>query len=108
MPRKGRQRPIGATDSGPSPGDYALCSLPSRAAARAIVEQRTSGKDRFDFIVDIGITIDDLKIGEWTEDEDGRLTRVSLIPEGMSMEEAERIVSERRLWGESISAATRT
>ena len=45
-------------------------------------------------IIDLGVTIDDLKIGEWTENEDGGLSRVSLIPEGIHMEEAERIVSQ--------------
>ena len=81
--------------TGPKPGEFPLGSPQSRAAARAQLERRYAGRKTIDFIVDLGMSIEDLKIGEWIGTEDGTLSRISLIPEGMTMEEAERIVAER-------------
>jgi len=40
MANKGAQRRLGATDGGPKPGSYALGSVESRAAARAMLDAR--------------------------------------------------------------------
>ncbi len=40
MANKGAQRRLGATDSGPKPGSYALGSVESRVAARAMLDAR--------------------------------------------------------------------
>jgi hypothetical protein len=77
------------------PGDYALGSPQSRAAARAILARQSASRKRQDIIIvssiprprGNGITID-----QWKEGEDERLTRVSVLPSGMTMEEAEEIV----------------
>ena len=81
---------------GPNPGDYRLGSAASRAAARSTLKRKFAGRERLNLILDLGTRMDDLKIGEWEENKDGTFTRVSIIPEGMSMEEAERIWEERR------------
>jgi hypothetical protein len=39
---------------------------------------------------------DGIRIGEWSEDKDGTLSRTSFLPPGMSIEEAERIAAGQR------------
>jgi len=80
------------------PGDYALGSPQSRAAARAILARRLAGRKKVDLIVTSSIPRprgDGIRIGEWSEDKDGTLRRTSFLPPGLTMEEAERIVSGR-------------
>ena len=81
------------------PGDYAIGSPESRAAARAVLERRLAERNRG------GITLvsniprpsgDEVSIGDWCEGNNGTLIRFCSLPTGMRMEEAERIVAERR------------
>lgn len=78
------------------PGDYVLGSPQSRAAARAVLARRFAEREKFDLVVSSTIPRprgDGIRIGKWSEGEDGRLTRVSFLPMGMTIEEAERIVA---------------
>jgi hypothetical protein len=76
------------------PGDFALGSERSRAAARRLVDQRSSGKQRFTLIMDVAY-VGEPRCSPWIEAEDGTLSRVYCLPEGMTLEEAERIMAER-------------
>jgi hypothetical protein len=95
MVNKGTQRRLGATESWLRPGGFPLGSAQSRAAARAALESRYAARKRIDVICSIprhgGNTI---RIGSWIEGADGSLFRLSNLPPGMTMEEAERIVSQ--------------
>jgi len=95
MVNRGSQGRLGATDSGVRPGGFPLGSTQSRAAARASLESRYAERRRIDVICSIprhgGNKI---RIGAWIEGADGSLFRLSNIPPGMTMEEAERIVSQ--------------
>ena len=74
------------------PGDFPLGSTESRAAARLLARKRTDQRERLEIII----------MGEdgppraspWTEDRNGtgRLMRTLSVPDGMSAEEARRIV----------------
>lgn len=80
---------------GMKPGDFALGSGMSRAAARAELERRGAGRKR----IDVNCSIprprgNEISIGEWIEGSDGSLRRFSNIPLGMTIEEAERIVAQ--------------
>ncbi len=79
-----------------NPSDYPLCSTQSRAAARALLERRFATRKRIDVISSIPRPGGDggIRVGTWTECDDGSLFRVSTIPSGMTIEEAERIVAE--------------
>lgn len=87
---KGRQ----AVENGARPGDYAVGSPQSRAAARAILERRSATQRRTDVISSVPRSGDEggIRIGDWIECDDGSLFRFSTIPAGMKIEEAERIV----------------
>jgi hypothetical protein len=92
------QESQGKGQRGARPGDYALGASQSRAAARAMLARRFAGREKFDLIVSSPIPRpggDGIRIGEWCEREDGTLTRVSFLPTGMTLAEAERIVAER-------------
>jgi phosphoribosylformimino-5-aminoimidazole carboxamide ribonucleotide (ProFAR) isomerase len=78
------------------PGDYAVGSPQSRAAARALLERRFAGRIRRTIIVDLDTDCTEPRIGEWREGTDGSMGRVCALPDGMTMREAERIVVERR------------
>ncbi len=99
MINKGSRQALGATEGTIKPEAFPLGSPQSRGAARAKLQQQRAGRERIDLILDMGSGIENLKIGEWTEGEDGPLVRVSIIPNGMSMEEAERIWAERKARG---------
>lgn len=80
------------------PGDYRLGSPESRAAARALLARRREGRNRggLTLVTDIprpGCA--GVRIGELREGDDGTLMRICFLPTGMTMEEAERIASER-------------
>lgn len=92
---KGGQEALGATNGGPKPGEYPLGSTMSRVAARAKLQQRLSGRKRRDLIVDSYEPNSEPILGKWSEAEDGSLCRVSILPEGMTIVEAERILVER-------------
>ncbi len=79
------------------PGDFALGSSQSRAAARALLERRFAARKRIDIVCSIPRPREDgeIHIGTWTEGADGSLFRFSSLPPGMTIEEAERIVAER-------------
>ena len=98
MADKGAKRGLGATGVGFQPRNYPLGSPQSRAAARGVLARRFADRKRFDTII-VSATPrpcgDVIRIGEWSEDKDGTLRRTSFLPPGMSMEEAERIISER-------------
>jgi hypothetical protein len=82
------------------PGDYPLRSRQSRAAARSLLERRLADRKRIDFVLTSSIPRPPgaraINIGEWQEGADGTLTRFSMIPSGMTLEEAERIVAGRQ------------
>src|ERR1700677_1935389 len=96
MTNKGTRKALGATDAGPQPGNYPLGSAQSRAAARVRLERRFAARERGELIVShYMLAPDQIRIGEWKEAWDGTLIRVSHLPKGMTIEEAERIVAER-------------
>ena len=93
---KGQRRDLAATDGTLKPGDYAIGSPQSRAAARAKLEQHLAGRERMDLVVvTIGrrLFAEDHYLGKW-EERDGKLSRMSMLPSGLSTEEADRIVAE--------------
>jgi hypothetical protein len=107
MASKGARQPLGATDSGQRPGDYALGSVESRAAARAAVDQRRASQKRRELVIVSDVPRPNYEndpgfdpIGpiahDWHMADDGVLERVCWIPPGMTVEEAERIRTERR------------
>jgi hypothetical protein len=78
------------------PGDFALGSNRSRAAARAALERRFTSRRRIDAVSSVPRPGGDggIHIGTWMECEDGSLYRFSTIPAGVTIEEAERIASQ--------------
>ena len=77
------------------PGDFALGSSVSRAAARAELERRNAGRKRIEIVCSIPRPGgDEISIGAWTENADGSLFRFSNLPAGMTIQEAERIASQ--------------
>jgi hypothetical protein len=72
------------------PGEFPLHSNQSRAAARAVLEQRQQTHERLEFI--IGYNAWDLKdprATAWEESADGRqIVRIVSIPEGMTVANA--------------------
>ena len=76
------------------PGDFALGSEKSRAAARRLVEERGSSAERVTLWMDLG-HVGAPHCSPWTEGEDGKFGRVCSIPEGMTIEEAKRFIDER-------------
>jgi hypothetical protein len=78
------------------PGDFALGSSQSRAAARALLACRFAARKRMEIVSSIPRPGGDggIHIGTWTEGADGSLFRFSSIPPGMTIQEAERIVSQ--------------
>jgi len=76
------------------PGDFALGSEKSRAAARRLVEQRSSDREHFTLWMNIGHE-GPPSCTPWKETANGRLARVCGMPDGMTIEEAERIMAER-------------
>jgi hypothetical protein len=94
-----RLAPLPFADAFMKPSDYPLHSVPSRAAARALLERRLAGLRRIDVVSSVprpganGVT----RIGTWIEGADGSLFRFSTIPAGMTIDGlADR--TERRGW----------
>ena len=83
------------------PGDFALGSPQSRAAARSLLETQRAERKRVDIVCSIPRPGDDgaIHLGKWIEKPDGSLFRFSNIPAGMTIAEAERIVSQPGLEG---------
>lgn len=84
---------------GARPGDYAIGSPQSRAAARAVLARRFAVREKLDIVVSTYVAspgFDTPHLGEWIEGADGKLTRFSRLPPGMTIAEAERIVTEQR------------
>jgi hypothetical protein len=77
------------------PGDFALGSEKSRAAARRLADQRTADTVATTIWMDIG-HVGEPSCSPWIEGEDGRLGRVCSIPDGMTIEEAKRIIDGRQ------------
>ena len=82
MANKGAQQALGATERGSRPGDYALGSPQSRAAARAMIVDQISKRDTLTIVMsshpDLKIT--EPNITEWREGADGRLYRKAYLP----------------------------
>lgn len=98
MPIRAHQKGTGAGELGARPGDYALGSAQSRAAARAALEQRLAGRKKLDIVFLSSVPFphgEGVKVGEWQEGAGGIPMRFSWLPAGMTIEEAERIVAER-------------
>ena len=78
------------------PGDFALGSSQSRAAARAALERRFASRERLSIILspESFPECTEPSIGAWREGEDGMLVRTCILPAGMTINEAERIVSQ--------------
>ncbi len=94
MPTKADQKDPGTGGMVVRPG--ALGSPQSPAAARAVLARRFAERKRVDIIIVSNIPRprrNGITIGQWTEGEDGSLTRFSILPAGMTMEEAEEIAS---------------
>jgi len=81
------------------PADYPLRSRQSRAAARSLLERKLANRKRIDVVLTSSIPRPPgalaINVGKWQEGPDGTLTRFSMIPSGMTIEEAERIASQR-------------
>jgi hypothetical protein len=63
-----------------------------------MLERRFVAREKHDFVITSTLPSlhgDEIRIGEWSEGKDGTLRRISTLPPGMSMEEAERIVAAR-------------
>jgi hypothetical protein len=72
------------------PGDFALGSMKSRAAARLLLSQRHSSEERREIILG-GRNLAAPKATEWGGgDKDGVLGRIVSIPEGMTIAEGLR------------------
>jgi hypothetical protein len=113
MATKGAQQSLGATGSGQRPGDYALGSVESRAAARAVVVQRRGSQKRRELVIICDVPRPNREndpefdavgpiVHDWHLAEDGVLERMCIIPPGMTVEEAERICTERKVWKQRI------
>lgn len=76
------------------PGDFALGSEKSRAAARQTAEQRKSGREYFMLIDDLN-NVTEPSATPWVEGEDGVFRCIFALPDGMTLEEAKRIVEEK-------------
>ena len=78
------------------PGDYPVGSPESRAAARALLEAKRAGRKRIDIVCRIPRPGDNgaIHFGNWIEKSDGSIFRISNVPPGMTIAEAERIVSQ--------------
>lgn len=79
------------------PGHYALVSGQSRAAARVLLDHRFAARKRIEIICSIprpGAAEGEIRIGEWMEGANGTLIRTCNLPAGMTIHEAERIVSQ--------------
>jgi hypothetical protein len=107
MTSKGAQQPLGATESGQRPGDYALGSVESRAAVRAAVEQRRASQKRRELVIISSVPRPNYEndpdfdpmgpiVHDWQMADDGVLERVCWIPPGMTVEEAEGICAEQK------------
>lgn len=97
MENKRSQAALGATISGPGPGQYPIGSAQSRAAARAKLNHLYASRERMDWVFRSIVhnpKFTEPHLGEWTECEDGTLWRTSHLPAGMTIEEAERIVAQ--------------
>ena len=72
------------------PGQFPVGSAVSRAAARALIDERRSQSKRRELVI-IKDGLAAPKFGDWNEGDDGMFTRSSSIPAGMIYEEAERV-----------------
>jgi hypothetical protein len=68
-----------------NPGDYPLGSERSRAVARQLLEHKWAGAKRFELILSVG-SEEEPHAEEWTQTENGELTRMVSLPGGVSME----------------------
>jgi len=90
-----------ATRKGPGPGDFPVGSPESRAAARLLLSDRESARDRLEIISSIprpernGHRNDKPRATPWTETPDGRLVRFLYVPQGMTEESARKAVDSR-------------
>ena len=83
---------MSATENRPRPGAFEVGSLQSRAAARALLGLKIDGAKRLDFVVSVVGRPEIYKrprIGRWSEGADGTFTRISYIPWGTTLQEAE-------------------
>ena len=70
------------------PGDYALGSRQSRAAARALLHERQGVQNRLELIV--GNDLAKPQATEWHDDGKGELSRIISIPAGTALDEGLR------------------
>ena len=96
MSIRAHQNGTGTGHAGARPGDYAVGSQQSRAATRALMQRRFAGRIARTIILSAETDSDckEPRFGEWREGADGTLGRICFLPDGMTMEEAERIVAE--------------
>ena len=105
-PRKVQRLPV--TNPGPKPGDFPLGSPQSRAAARLLGEHKESQVKRLTFLFTgyLARWVDVHTVGgckgpwatPWTLSSDGKtLIRSLVVPDGMTVEEAKRIVDGRNI-----------
>ena len=87
MPSKAHQTSQGTRGVDVPPGDYAVGSQQSRAAASALLVRRFAGRIRRTIIADLEADCTEPSIGKWREGADGSLGRVCALPKGMTMQE---------------------
>jgi len=96
MANAARHSGTGTAETWARPGNDALGSPQSRAAARASLERRFAGREKLSIILSIETFPDctEPRIGEWRELADGKLVRTCILPAGMTIEEAEGVVAQ--------------
>lgn len=91
--REYRERLPATLQGLPRAGEFAVGSVQSRAAARALLEAKLGSAKRLDFVVSVvgdPTKFDPPTVGKWSESADGVMVRFSRVPWGMSIEQAER------------------
>jgi hypothetical protein len=92
--------PLLATDSIPTPGDFPIGSIESRAAARRQVQASIEGRVRTTFLwMGFGQKNDQqtkARIGPWVENPDGSLTRTVFAPLVMDEEDTLEIFGTKK------------
>ena len=92
--KRGEAPVLPATISGAKPGNFALGSIGSRAAARALLQRRQDAYERRDVILSVDAHQQPIpSASAWNHDpKDQSMGRVVSIPDGMTLAEGLRVV----------------
>ena len=107
MNKMGKTAPLPATNSTPSPGNFPLFSLESRAAARMLAARREDAKKRIEFVTNLARFTwvgDDPMPEDWGaqphatpwNDCGDCLTRIVYIPDELDARQRQAIMQELR------------